>query len=320
MNSDPAPASTALIPGPRLRGLVVIVMTLAGCIDSAQVATSSTAAVLERAAPAMNMEPDYKLAAQAIPAHLKLIEGFHLAEPDDERLIALLAEGFCQYAAGFIEDEVERAAVAGDLRARLDQEARAKSSFLRCTEYALLLLPKGYRQTWAGPFPAFARQVVAAKRRHRDALMWLGIGLAGAIEHGKRDFELLTHLPKAQALLERVVELDDAGNGGDPMMRALPHLTLGRLHTARAAVMGGDPPRGRAHLERALKITGSRLLLAKVYMAKGFARITGNRPLFRAMLVDVLRSNPAIWPEQRLVNEIAMRRARRYLILEDEWF
>ena len=41
---------------------------------------------------------------------------------------------------------------------------------------------------------------------------------------------------------------------------------------------------------------------------------------FRKTLVEVLQTDPAIWPEQRLANEIAHRRARRYLKQEKEWF
>jgi hypothetical protein len=36
--------------------------------------------------------------------------------------------------------------------------------------------------------------------------------------------------------------------------------------------------------------------------------------------VKVLETPPSIWPEQRLANEIAHRRARRYLKQEKELF
>ena len=43
--------------------------------------------------------------------------------------------------------------------------------------------------------------------------------------------------------------------------------------------------------------------------------------LMRAIGFDaVLQTDPAIWPEQRLANEIAHRRARRYLAMEKELF
>ena len=45
-----------------------------------------------------------------------------------------------------------------------------------------------------------------------------------------------------------------------------------------------------------------------------------DRKLFHDELVKVLQTDPAIWPEQRLANEIAHRRARRYLSQEKELF
>ena len=48
--------------------------------------------------------------------------------------------------------------------------------------------------------------------------------------------------------------------------------------------------------------------------------MTNDRKLFHEQLVKVLETDPAIWPEQRLANEVAQRRARRYLSHEKELF
>jgi len=39
-----------------------------------------------------------------------------------------------------------------------------------------------------------------------------------------------------------------------------------------------------------------------------------------AQLKQVLETPPSVWPEQRLANEVAHRRARRYLSHEKELF
>src|SRR5690606_28405225 len=92
-----------------------LVLASLGACDMTKFAVSTTSKVLVRAAPAMEMESDYEMAARAIPGNLKTVEGFHLADPDNERLTPLLAQGYCQYATGFIEDDFERAEIAGDL-------------------------------------------------------------------------------------------------------------------------------------------------------------------------------------------------------------
>jgi hypothetical protein len=48
--------------------------------------------------------------------------------------------------------------------------------------------------------------------------------------------------------------------------------------------------------------------------------MTQNRKLFHDQLVKVLQTAPSVWPEQRLANEVAHRRARRYLTIEKELF
>jgi hypothetical protein len=47
---------------------------------------------------------------------------------------------------------------------------------------------------------------------------------------------------------------------------------------------------------------------------------TGNRQFFHDTLVEVLSTPPSIWPDQRLANELAHLRARRYLAHEKELF
>jgi len=301
--------------------LIPLSLSLLACIDTASLAVESTSKVLLRAQPALKMEPDYDLAALAIPASLKTVEGFHLAKPDNPILVGILAEGFCQYATGFIEDEWERAGVAGDLDGQAYQAKRATKSYFRCMNYGLRMVPKSWAKTVEGAPAPFIEAVNRTGWKHRDGMQWVGIGLAGAINYNKDDIEMVAlHLDKAIAILQRVVALDDQKNLDDPARRVLPHLALGSAYTSRGKAVGGDPERGAAHFRRAIEITKGRFLLAKVYYARGYARITGDRQLFRKLLIEVLQTDPAIWPEQRLANEIAHRRARRYLKLEKEWF
>jgi hypothetical protein len=45
-----------------------------------------------------------------------------------------------------------------------------------------------------------------------------------------------------------------------------------------------------------------------------------DRKFFHDQLKQVLETPPSIWPEQRLANEVAHRRARRYLSHEKDLF
>jgi hypothetical protein len=302
------------------RPTMVALLVLAGACDIGKLTVNTTSKVLVRASPSMEMESDYEMAARAIPGTLKTVEGFHYVDPDNERLKGLLAQGYCQYATGFIEDEWERAEIAHD-REQMEYHAeRATKAYFRCMNYALELLGGAWKKGILGDLATVQRLAKGADDDARTPMMWVAIGLAGAINYNKDDIALVAQLSKARVLLERVVELDEHGADAKPNQKALPHIALGMMHSALSPAMGGKPELAKQHFDKALAITGGRFLLAKVLMAKRYAVGKQDRALFRKLLVEVLQTDPAIWPEQRLANEIAHRRARRYLKREKEWF
>lgn len=327
------------------RAAAALVLLVAGCIDTRRIAVATTADVLTRGQRAMKMESDYELAAGAMPASLKTVESFHVAYPDIRKLTVLLAEGYCQYGSGFVEDEWEIAyLVRGDVEEADRRALRATRMYARCMNYGLELLDPRWARALGGKLQDFREVARPAAAGEREGMLWLALGLTSMINMNVGEVSMVSYLPFAQYLLERLVVMDgDAavilggtdpaaraalarrlgeprGAPDDPVRRALPHLALGMMLTSRGAAVGGDPARGRRHFERAIELTGGRFLLAKVMMARGHARVVQDRTRFRDILVDVLRTDPAVWPDQRLANEIAHRRARRYLALIDDWF
>jgi hypothetical protein len=300
--------------------LIATLVPAASACDLGKFTVDTTSKVLERAQPAMRQEADYEMAARSLPATLKTIEGFHLVDPDNRRLKMILAEGYCQYATGFVEDEWE----AAELDKRFDEAEyhaqRATKMFLRCMGYGLELLGGDWDMAIAGDIDSFRKRVAGADGDQRDGMLWTAIGLAGAINQNKDDIALVSHLPKARAMLERVVELDDADGARDPATRALPHIALASMAVAMSRALGGDPKLGARHFQRAMELTRKKFLLVQVFYARRYAVAVQNRELFHKSLVEVLQTDPAVWPDQRLANEIAHRKARRYLKREKEWF
>jgi hypothetical protein len=92
------------------------------------------------------------------------------------------------------------------------------------------------------------------------------------------------------------------------------------LHSARPKAMGGDPDRAKRHFEEALRLTNNRFLLARTLMAYRVGLATNDRKFFHDQLKMVLETPPSVFPEQRLANEVAHRKARRYLSQEKELF
>jgi hypothetical protein len=295
--------------------LALLAVSATGCKNFIQKsAMDTTTDVLFRARVATQQESDVDLASQAIPASLKTVEGFYVANPSNPKLVAMLAEGWCQYTTGFIQDAYERLQYEGKLEQAEHERKRATALFLRCMNYGLKMLPKKWETTIYGDLDAVENLVAKAGKDEVPGMFWTALGLASVINMNRDDITLISHLPKARLMLERVVALDETYANG------LAHMGLGMMYSAQGAAIGGKPEQSKQHFDRVVELTGGRFLLAKVMMARTYAVINQQRDLYHKTLVEVLQTSPAVWPEQRLANELAHVRARRYLAQEADFF
>ncbi|GEM_PF-809822 len=313
---------------------------VAGCGEpgpAGHLAAGTTAQLLAMAQPSLNMESDYELAARALPGALKTIEGFYVA---DENVIlrGILTEGYCQYATAFVEDEWEVAKFAKKIEDIDYHNQRASKMFARCMNYAFMDLPGGTEKDLFGAPDAVAKRIGSMGLDQRTAFMWAVIGMGGMINHNLTRVEMLSLLPTVRAGLDRVVAIDKAQRGEIDGTKkvpcdatctthlALPHLALGLVYSGASTQFGGDPKRAADEFQIALRITADKdhpdgkMLLARTLWAYRVGLQTNDRKLFHDQLVKVLETDPAIWPEQRLANEVAQRRARRYLSHEKDLF
>jgi len=316
--------------------LVLVPLAACGGVIRHQ-AAGTTAEILAAAQPALERENDYELASKAIPGALKTIEGFYVAD-EQPVLRAILTEGYCQYATAFVEDEWEIADFAGKIDEKTEQNLRARKMFARCLNYALQDLPGDFAKTIYGDPKVGAAKIAAIDAGLRTPLMWAGLGLGGVVQHNLSNTDAMSEIDTVKAILARVVAIDTAQRGqidgtkGAPcdapcvVHLALPHVAFGLLYSTGGSQFGGDAKRATEEFQTALRISADpqhpdgRLLLARVMWGYKVGRMTNDRKLFHDQLVKVLETDPAIWPEERLANEVAQRRARRYLSHEKEWF
>jgi hypothetical protein len=271
------------------------------------------------------MESDYELASRAIPGALKTIEGFYVADSSRDKLRKILAEGYCQYGTAFVEDEWEVAKFAGKIEDARYQSERASKMFARCMNYALADMPDGFEKAIFGQPDVAQRAIAGIGKDDRRALLWVAAGLGGMLNHNLARPDMVAYLPVVKAMFERIVVIDkgyrpDDCNAACLVHLALPHIALGMVNSAASKEFGGKPDVAIAEFQEALKITGDKMLLARVLLAYRVGVMTNNRKMFHDELVKVLETDPAIWPEQRLANEVAHRRARRYLSHEKDLF
>jgi TRAP transporter T-component len=165
-----------------------------------------------------------------------------------------------------------------------------------------------------GDLKGFEDKVKAADKDKVTGMFFTALGLASAVNLNRDDIEMVAYIVKARILFERVVALDSGFyNGG-------AHMALGMLYSAQSKEIGGDPERGKKEFDTAIQLSGGKFLIPKVLMAASYGTITHNQELFHKTLVQVLETSPAIFPDQRLANEIAHVWARAYLAHEKELF
>jgi hypothetical protein len=304
---------------------VVFAVNLLAC-DIGQLTVGTTAKVLVRAQPSLQQESDYQLAHDALPATLKTIEGFWIVDPGNSDLLGILTEGYCQYGTAFIEDDWEIAKFAKQLDDVAYHNARATHIFTRCLNYALKQLGARWQTELFETTEKVAQLIKDTGAGHRDHMMWAALALGSIINHNLNRADTLAYVSTVKLILDRVLELDKAHLPARQDYAALPHLAYGMIYSTGSAQIGGDAAKARAAFETALQLTADkthtagRLLLARALMGYRVGLMTNDQAFFHAQLKQVLETDPAVWPEQRLANEVAHRRARRYLSHEKDLF
>ncbi|MBA2544785.1 MAG: hypothetical protein H0V17_34390 [Deltaproteobacteria bacterium] len=309
----------------RLAFALALLASVVSC-DIGKITVNTTSKVLERAQPGLQQESDYEMARQAIPGALKTVEGFWIVAPENKRLIKILTEGYCQYGTAFVEDDWEAAQFRKDLDAVEYHNARSSNIFTRCLNYALRSLGSRWQKEIFADTEVVRKLIADTGAGHRTPMMFAGMALGSIINHNLTRIEMLSYIGTVEMIMNRVIELDAKNPPALKQHQAMPHIALGMLHSARPKALGGDPDKAKKSFETALEVTkdpktgADRFLLARTLLAYRVGIATNDKKFFHEHLKKVLETPPSVWPEQRLANEVAHRKARRYLSKEKELF
>lgn len=294
-----------------------VTFAAAGC-DLKEFTVSTTAPVLKAAADSLPQESDIQLARDSAPASLKTVEGFLVSAPKNADLLSILAQGFIEYTFGFLEDDYE--SLPDDAKHAAERDAlaaRATGLYDRAQAYAIRLLElqdKHFGEMFGKDVASAEAEAKKLKKDSAPGLLFTGLALASAINLNRNDLARVVELPKAIAVIKRSHELDPKFyNGGAAM-------TLGIIYCSQGKAIGGDPDLGKKFFDEAIATTGGKYLMPKVMMARFYAVITQDRPLFEKTLKDVIAAPKDLWPAQTLPNLLAKKRAQRYLAHADDYF
>src|SRR5262249_37144278 len=146
-----------------------------------------------------------------------------------------------------------------------------------------------------------AAALAATTRDDVPLLYWSGAAWAGALAADPSNLELLAELPVAAGLVKRVLELDDAFEGGAAEEFFIAY---------EAGRPGGDLRAARAHYERALVLSGGKRASVHLALAESVAVQEQDVAEFRRLIAAALAVDPDSTPDLRLVNAMARRRAQ----------
>lgn len=233
------------------------------------------------------------------PAYLLLIDGLISGSPRDRRLLIAGARLNSAYAAVFVEDRERAQRMAG----------RAK----RYAERAICLERPRICELANGAYPEFVEAVNKTDYDDLPALYAYALSRALWIQTHSDDWSAIADLPKVEAMLVRVVMLDEDFERGDP------YLYLGVIRSQLPPALGGKPEEGRKAFKRSIALSEGKNLMAKVELARRYARMVFDRELHDRLLEEVLAA-PAEADGFTLSNVLAQRQAKALLESAADYF
>jgi hypothetical protein len=216
-------------------------------------------------------------------------------------LAFLLLQGYTGYTLGFVED--------------IDQE-RAKVLYTRARNYGLSVLKKNKNVAAAleQDAPTFKKSLEAFGKDDVPLIFWTANAWGNLINVSISDPDVVGDLPKVNAMMEFVLKYDEGYFYGGA------HLYFGTILATIPKNLGGKPNEAKKHFDRCLELGNSKLLLPYVYMAKSYCVQVQDKELFLKSLQIVEGASIDILPEQRLVNAIAKRKAKKLAEKVDDLF
>jgi len=259
-----------------------------------KMALNTTTGLVAYGIDAIYAEPDLTMAEQAIASNLKLLEGFHLADKKNKKLLLMLTQGFASYSLGFLED---------------DQPDRASLFYLRAKDYGLQLLShtKAFKDSIPTKEADFRKNLELIKKPDVPALFWCAFAWAGWVNLNRDNPQAVFELNIVKAMMKRVLELDETFFFG------AAHLFFGAMNASMPKMLGGDPEKAEEHFNRSLEISDGKFLIAKVYLARYYAVSTLDEDLFDRTLSEVLNAPQDILPGYELLTSVAKDKAKKLM-------
>jgi len=270
-----------------------LLLTLSGC----------TSMVTERFANnlgnAILSQTDPEVASASLPTFMVMMDSLVLDAPENPVILSASANLNGAYASLFASSDAQ----AKQLTEKALQQARTAI----CTEITAIC---SQDKLSLDQFQTILNNV---DDDNIDLLYALGTAWAGWIQNHTDDWNALAQVPKVEAVMKRVVELDEDYEWGRG------HLYLAVINSQLPPALGGKPETGRMHFEKAIEISKGQDLIAKVEFARQYARLMFNQELHDQLLTEVIEAETTV-ATLNLSNAVAKQQAKLLLSTSKEYF
>jgi TRAP transporter T-component len=278
-----------------------------GCIK--QIILDGQIEGTRKASAAIEGFSDYEVAQTAAYAGATQFEGMHYLAPDNQDALFMLTRTWTSLTFAFIEDQLEQAEdTDGEGSPLYDyHKARAVAGYDRAIHYGVELLQKK-----APGFEAAKKNDATMKawlahfedpEQDAESLFWTGYAWMGKVNILKDEPASVAELFIGVAMIERVKQLK-------------PDYLYGSVLAILGAYHGRSPmaelDEAKKDLDAAIAMTGGKSLLPKLQLAAKYYCTKSDKENYVKTLTEVVEAGDT-FPEQRLTNAIAKRRAKRYL-------
>lgn len=274
-----------------------LALLLASCASITEKAGSKLADSLS---DGISNAKDPDMVRTGLPAYVLLIDGFIRGEPDSASMLLAGARLYSAYAGGFVSD-ANRGRMLADIG--LDYAKRGL-----CAEHEDFCTVLN-----GSDFDAFQAQLEGFDDDDIGPLYTLASSYAAWVQADTGDFARIAELPRIEALLKRVAELERGYDHGN----ALAY--LGVMNCLRPESLGGKPEHGKALLQEAFAISGQKNQMSKVLEAQFCARLLFDQELHDRLLNQVLTADP-VADDLTLSNVLAQDRAKQLIESGKEYF
>ncbi|QBB70658.1 hypothetical protein ELE36_09935 [Pseudolysobacter antarcticus] len=284
---------------PRFSRVVLVGALVLLLSDCASVMSRATSQVANNLSNEILDQDDPGTVKDGVPAYLLLIGSLIAGDPDNADLLLAGAKLYGAYAGGFVEDP--------------ERGKRLAARAYGYTRRAVCLREKTFCVQLDAPFETFQTALNQQGIKSVPLLYGFASAWAGKIQVDSGNWNAIADIPKVQAILERIVALDDHYEDGGA------YLYLGVLNSIRPASLGGKPEDGKKYFEKALELSGGKNQMVRVLYAEHYARLVFDKDLHDKLLNDAISADPYA-PHLTLVNVLAQRRAKQLLESGKDYF